>query len=122
MAELNNHEEMSELSNNDGKSEIHVYNHDMFLTVPEMMILGVLMVFMMTSLVLCLDGTRCLQKMIDERKKLKKALQYQPSEDLSRVDPLPGENKVDCAITEGIAKDTEGHIIPVMENNNFKNV
>ena len=78
---------------------------------------------MLAFLVLCLESTRCLQKMYEKRKRLKRALHYLPSEELSKLN-----NRVDCVETpredteDCLDRDTtEGHAIHLMEDNNVNN-
>ena len=76
----------------------HIYNDNQSYTVPELFLLVLLVVMSLIGLLLCLESTDCVQKMLEERKRLRKALQYKPSENLSRVSPWSGDNR-DVVIT-----------------------
>ena len=65
-------------------------------TVPETYILALVGVFILIAMLLCLG--KCFQKLLEKRKRMKKALQYNPGEDLSRVSPGQGDN-IDIMVT-----------------------
>ena len=71
----------------------HIYNNNQSYTVPELFLLVLLVVMSLVALLLCLESTDCVQKMLEERKRLRKALQYKPSEEVSRVSPWSGDNR-----------------------------
>ena len=81
--------------NHHHKEEFTLYENDMSITAPELMILVLLGMCVVIAMLLCLDTQKCVQTLLIKRKRLAKALQYQPSEDLTRVTPWPGENKID---------------------------
>ena len=62
------------------------------------------------GLIICLDAHRCLQKLLDERKRLKKAKQYLVSDDLTKVTPEMGENKVATIDMEDKDEDNENQV------------
>ena len=95
--------------NHHQKEDFTRYENDLSITVPELMILGLLGVCAVIAMLLCLDTHKCLQTILIKRKRLTKALQYQPSEDLTRVTPGPGENKIYFvkSPTQDMAKDTQ---------------
>ena len=76
------------------------------------MMLGLLGVCVEIAMLLCLHTHKCLQTLLIKRKRLAKALQYQPSEDLTRVTPGPGENKIYFvkSPTTDMTKDTPLHV------------
>ena len=76
----------------------HIYNDNQSYTAPELFLLVLLVVMSLIALLLCLESTDCVQKMLEERKRLRKALQYKPSGELSRVSPWSGDNR-DVVIT-----------------------
>ena len=92
-------EKFHKMSAKQQNQNVHIYENYLSLTIPELMILCVLFVFVLIALLLCLDSHKCLQKLLEERKILEKKLQYLPSEDLTRVDPEPGENRVDAVMS-----------------------
>ena len=71
----------------------HIYNNNQSYTVPELLLLVLLVVMSLIALLLCLESTDCVQKILEERKRLRKALQYKPSEEVSRVSPWSGDNR-----------------------------
>ena len=87
---------------------IHIYNDNQSYTAPELFLLVLLVVMSLIGLLLCLESTDCVQKMLEERKRLRKALQYKPSEEVSRVSPWSGDNR-DVVITpvEDVTKDED---------------
>ena len=83
-------------SNEDSDSNAdltHIYNNNQSYTVPELFLLVLLVVMSLIALLLCLESSDCVQKMLEERKRLRKALQYKPSEEVSRVSPWSGDNR-----------------------------
>ena len=86
----------------------HIYNDNQSYTVPELFLLVLLVVMSLIALLLCLESTDCVQKMLEERKRLRKALQYKPSGEVSRVSPWSGDNR-DVVITpvEDVIKDED---------------
>ena len=54
-------------------------------TAPELFLLVLLVVMSLVGLLLCLESNDCVKKLLEERKRMRKALQYKPSEELSRV-------------------------------------
>ena len=80
--------------NHHQKEDFTIYENYLSVTVPELMILGLLGMFVVIAMLLCLDTHKCLQKLLSKRKRVTKALQYQQSEDLTKVTPGPGENKI----------------------------
>ena len=86
----------------------HIYNNNQSYTVPELFLLVLLVVMSLIALLLCLESTDCVQKILEERKRLRKALQYKPSEEVSRVSPWSGDNR-EVVITpvEDVTNDEE---------------
>ena len=86
----------------------HIYNDNQSYTVPELFLLVLLVVMFLIGLLLCLESTDCVQKLVEERKRLRKALQYKPSEELSRVSPWTGDDR-EVVITpfEDVTKDED---------------
>ena len=86
----------------------HIYNNNQSYTVPELFLLVLLVVMALIALLLCLESTDCVQKILEERKRLRKALQYKPSEEVSRVSPWSGDNR-EVVITpvEDVTNDEE---------------
>ena len=98
-------------SNEDSDSNAdltNIYNNNQSYTVPELFLLVLLVVMSLVALLLCLESTDCVQKMLEERKRLRKALQYKPSEEVSRVSPWSGDNR-EVVITpvEDVSNDEE---------------
>ena len=87
--------------NHHHKENVTSYENDMSITAPELMILVLLGMCVVIAMLLCLDTHKCIEKLLDKRKRLTKALQYHPSEDLTRVTPGPGENKIDFVNVKG---------------------
>ena len=86
----------------------YFYNNNQSYTVPELFLLVLLVVMSLIALLLCLESTDCVQKILEERKRLRKALQYKPSEEVSRVSPWSGDNR-EVVITpvEDVTNDEE---------------
>ena len=86
----------------------HIYNNNQSYTVPELFLMVLLVVMSLIALLLCLESTDCVQKILEERKRLRKALQYKPSEEVSRVSPWSGDNR-EVVITpvEDVTNDEE---------------
>ena len=86
----------------------HIYKNNQSYTVPELFLLVLLVVLSLIALLLCLESTDCVQKILEERKRLRKALQYKPSEEVSRVSPWSGDNR-EVVITpvEDVTNDEE---------------
>ena len=57
----------------------HVYDDEGSYTVPEILLLSLLLMLGLVALFLCMESTDCVQKLLQERKRLRKALQYKPS-------------------------------------------
>ena len=71
----------------------HIYENKTSYSVPEILLLSLLVVMSLIALVLCIESNNWVQKILEKRKRLRKALQYKPSEDSTRVSPGPGDNR-----------------------------
>ena len=80
---------MSSSNRESGQNEnlTNIYNriHMLDFTAPELFLLVLLVVMSLVGLLLCLESNDCVKKLLEERKRMRKALQYKPSEELSRV-------------------------------------
>ena len=81
---------MSSSNNESGHNDNLTRNHDLVFTAPELFLLVLLLLMSLLGLLLCLESTDCVQKLLEERKRMRKALQYKPSEELSRISPEQG--------------------------------
>ena len=76
----------------------HIYENRTSYSVPEILLLSLLVVMSLIALVLCMESNNWVQKILEKRKRLRKALQYKPSEDSARVSPGPLDSR-DIVVT-----------------------
>ena len=67
------------------------YDSDVNFSAPELFLFGMLLAMVVIALLLYLDTHGWIQRLMEERKRLRKALQYKPNDD--RVTPVENPDK-----------------------------
>ena len=67
------------------------YNSNLNFSAPELFLFGMLLAMVVIALLLYLDTHGWIQRLMEERKRLRKALQYKPNDD--RVTPVENPDK-----------------------------